>query len=282
MSIQHMVASIDDLITYEEGEGFFYKADFRLKVIWIILTVISAVICLDMLFAFYLLFCTLLLEKAGKSPVFSKIRRNKALVTFTFGLILITFIFSSFNRALMQQVLTPVDVFFLLSRAFALGFIAVTVGTLFMSILQTTQTIEMTAGRGPTVSILTFLTFRSVPLVTYHLSNVIDSQRARGLEMEKIGLRTILRSIKAIIIPLFILLTGSVDRTSKVLEARGINPRVKHKTSYIQTKFSLRDFLLSFYILFQLIFSIWLASIFSPFYPTTTLTYNIFSNWGLV
>jgi energy-coupling factor transporter transmembrane protein EcfT len=277
-----MVSSIDDLITYAEGEGFFYRVDFRLKVLWIILTIISAVICLDMLFTFYLLFCTLFLERTGKSPVFTKIRRNKALVTFAFGLIIITFIFSSFNRALMQQVLTREDVFFLLARALALGFIAVMVGTLFMSILQTTQTIEMTAGRGPTVSILTFLTFRSVPLVTYHLSNVIDSQRARGLEMEKIGLRTIIRSVKAIVIPLLILLTGSIDRTSKVLEARGINPRVKHKSSYIQKKFSLGDFILLFYILFQLILSIWIASIFSPMYPTTTLTYRTFSSWGFI
>ena len=277
-----MVSSIDDLITYAEGEGFFYRVDFRLKVLWIILTIISAVICLDMLFTFYLLICTLILERTGKSPVFTKIRRNKALVTFAFGLITITFIFSSFNRALMQQVLTREDVLFLLARAFALGFIAVMVGTLFMSILQTTQTIEMTAGRGPTFSILTFLTFRSVPLVTYHLSNVIDSQRARGLEMEKIGLRTIIRSIKAIIIPLLILLTGSIDRTSKVLEARGINPRVKHKSSYIQKKFSLSDFILLFYILCQLIISIWIASIFSPMYSTTTLTYRTFSRWGLI
>jgi energy-coupling factor transporter transmembrane protein EcfT len=118
--------------------------------------------------------------------------------------------------------------------------------------------------------------------VIYHLKNVIDSQRARGLEMEKIGPRTILRSVKAIFIPLLILLTGSIDRTSKVLEARGINPRVKHKTSYIKSKFSKKDYLLFLYIIIQLILSIWIASMFSPMHPTTTLTYNVFSSWGLV
>jgi energy-coupling factor transporter transmembrane protein EcfT len=178
--------------------------------------------------------------------------------------------------------MTPIDVFFYFARSVALGFLAITIGTLFMSILQTTQTIQMTAGRGPRTSILTFLTFRSVPLVTYHLINVIDSQRARGLEMEKMGPRTILRSVKAIFIPLLILLTGSIDRTAKVLEDRGITPKVKNKSSFITPKIAKMDVLMLFYIIIQLFISIWLASIFPPTRSTTTLTYSLFSEWGWI
>jgi energy-coupling factor transporter transmembrane protein EcfT len=235
-----------------------------------------------MLFTFYLLICTLGIERLGRSPVFFKIRRNKGLVTVSSGLVIITFFFSSLNRALVKGVLTDIDIFFFITRAFALGFIAVSLGTLFMSVLQTTQTIEMAAGRGPTVSILTFLTFRSIPLVTYHLNNVIDSQRARGLEMEKIGPRSLIRSVMAIFIPLLILLTGSIDRTSKVLEARGINPRVENKTSFLKPRFRKFDYFLLFYITIQLLISIWIAFHFPSTLPTTTLSYRVFSEWGLI
>lgn len=282
MSLQHFVSSIDDLITYTKGEGYFYRIDFRMKLLWILLTLISALISVDMVFTFYLLICTISIERLGKSPVFFKIRRNKGLVTFAFGLVIFTFFFSSLNRALVKGILTDADIFFLIARAFALGFIAVSVGTLFMSVLQTTQTIEMAAGRGPIISILTFLTFRSIPLVTYHLNNVIDSQRARGLEMEKIGPRSLLRSVLAIFIPLLILLTGSIDRTSKVLEARGINPRVKNKSSFLQPKFRKFDYFLLFYTIIQLFISLWIAFHFPATIPTATLSYRLFSEWGII
>ncbi|MHA1974445.1 MAG: energy-coupling factor transporter transmembrane component T family protein, partial [Candidatus Hodarchaeales archaeon] len=272
MSIQHMVSSLEDIITYEEGTGFFYRIDFRVKILWVLLTIVTCVISVDMVFTFYLLIFTLLLQKFGRSPVFSKIKNNKALITFSFALIIVTFAFSSLNRAILQRVMTPVDWFFFLQRAMALGFIAISVGTLFMSILQSTRTIEMTAGRGPITAILTFLIFRSVPLVAYHLGNVIDSQRARGLEMERLTPMAVIRSIKAIFIPLLIVLTGSIDRTSKVLEARGINPRVKQKSSYIEAKIRKLDVLLLFYIFSQVIVSLIVAYYFPPGYPTTTLT----------
>jgi len=282
MSIQHMVSSIDDLISYTDGKGRFYKIDFRIKVIWLLLTLLTAILCVDMIFTFWLLVCTLILERAGGSPVFQKIRKNKALVTFVFGMIVFTFLFGALNRAMVTSAITPEILFFYLARSTALGFIAISLGTLFMSILQTSRVIEMTAGRGPTTSILTFLTFRSIPLVAYHLNNVIDSQRARGLEMEKLGPLSIIKGIKAIFIPLLILLTGSIDRTSKVLEARGINPGVKNKSSYVKSKLAGVDYLLLFYMAFQLILSLWITSQYYPDNHLTTLTYTLFSNWGLI
>ncbi|MFW9991493.1 MAG: energy-coupling factor transporter transmembrane component T family protein [Candidatus Odinarchaeota archaeon] len=282
MSIQHMVSSIDDLITYTKGEGLLYRFDFRIKMIWLLMTVLTAVISVDMIFTLYLLFCTLVILKLGGSPVFMKIRRNKALVTFVFVLIIISFVMGFLNRALVKGVITSGVFFFYLTRSIALGFIAITLGILFMTILQTTKTTEMTAGRGSTTSILTFLTFRSVPLVAYHLNSVIDAQRVRGLEMEKLGPKSVLKAIKAIIIPLLVLLTGSIDRTSKVLEARGINPRVKNKTSYIKPKLKKIDILFIIYSTIQLGLSIWLAYNFSPNYETTTLTYFLFSEWGFI
>jgi energy-coupling factor transporter transmembrane protein EcfT len=210
-----------------------------------------------------------------------KIRRNKALVTFVFALIIISFVMGFLNRALVKSAITSRLFFFFLTRSIALGFIAISLGIMFMSILQTTKTIEMTAGRGPTTSILTFLTFRSIPLVAFHLNNVIDAQRARGLEMEKLGPRSVFKGIKAIFIPLLVLLTGSIDRTSKVLEARGINPRVKCKTSYIKPKLKKIEILLIFYTLVQLWVSLWLVINFPAGYETTTLTYYLFSQWGL-
>jgi energy-coupling factor transport system permease protein len=277
-----MFSSIDDLLSYYEGDGFFYRMDFRVKVLWLLLTILAAVIMIDMIFTIYLLICTLFIEKLGRSPVFMKIRRNKTLVTFVFGMVIITFVFAFLNTALYSRELTPQLIFFYIARSIALGVTAVMTGTLFLSILQTTRVIAMTAGRGPSVSILTFLSFRSVPLVAYHLNNVIDAQRARGLEMEKMGPRSILKSIKAILIPLLIVLTGSIDRTSKVLEARGINPRVKNKTSYIKPSLTKLDVFVIFYTLFQLIVSALIAINYNPNYPLKTFTYNLFIAWGLI
>lgn len=282
VSIQHMVSSIDDIISYIDGNGRIYDIDFRVKALWILLTILTAVISLDATYNSLLLFSTIIWIRLLKSPIFIKIKRNKALVVFTLTLILITFLFSSLNAALIVYEMTPQHYFFFFARSVAIGFLTASVALIALSTLHTTKTIEMTANRGPTLSILTFLSFRSVPLVAYHLNNVIDSQRARGLELEKLGLRTIIRGIRAIIIPLLILLTGSIDRTSKVLEARGINPTVKYKTSYIQPKLRKLDFLLILYMFTQLFISIYLSFHFSPMHITTTLTYRIFSQFGLI
>ena len=277
-----MVSSLDDLISYIEGKGKIYYVDFRVKVLWVFLTIITAVISLDAIFTTYLLKTTMLWIFPLKSPVFKKLKRNKALVIFTLSLILITFLFSSLNYALIVYKMTTAHYIYFFARSVAIGFLTASAAIIVLSTLQTTKTIEMTAGRGPTFSILTFLSFRSVPLITFHLNNVIDSQRARGLELEKLGFRSILRGIKAIIIPLLILLTGSIDRTSKVLESRGINPTVKNKSSYLSPKLHKIDYALLLYMFIQLIISIYLSILFSPMHPTTTLTYNVLLELGVI
>lgn len=277
-----MVSSVDDIISYIDGDGKIYHIDFRVKVLWIFLTIITAIISLDAIFTTYLLISTMLWIVPLRSPVFTKLKRNKALVIFTMILILTTFLFSSLNYAMMVYNMTKAHYFYFFARSIAIGFLTASVAIIVLSTLHTTKTIEMTAGRGPTLSILTFLSFRSVPLIAFHLNNVIDAQRARGLELERLGLRSVLRGIKAIIIPLLILLTGSIDRTSKVLESRGINPTVKNKSSYITPKLKKLDFLLIIYMLIQLLISIYLSLLYSPMHPTTTLTYNVFSSLGLI
>lgn len=277
-----MVSSLDDMISYIEGDGKIYDIDFRVKLLWVVLTILTAMISLDAIFTTYLLICTMLWIFPLRSPVFTKLKRNKALVMFTLTLILFTFLFGSLNTALYTYEMTEVHYFYFFARSVAIGFLTASSAIIILSTLHTTKTIEMTAGRGPTISILTFLSFRSVPLITFHLNNVIDSQRARGLELEKIGLRSILRGIKAIIIPLLILLTGSIDRTSKVLESRGINPTVKNKSSYNTPKLHKFDYLLLVYMFIQLLFSIYLSTLFSPSHITTTLTYRVFTELGLI
>ncbi len=277
-----MVSSIDDIISYIDGHGKIYEIDFRVKLIWVLLTILTAIISLDALFNTFLLFCTFIWIIYLKSPIFTKLKRNKALIIFTFSLILLTFLFSSLNAALVVYKMTKELYFFFFARSVAIGFLTASVALIVLSSLHTTKTIEMTAGRGPTLSILTFLSFRSVPLVAYHLNTVIDSQRARGLELEKLGIRSIYRGIKAIIIPLLVLLTGSVDRTSKVLESRGINPTVKNKSSYIQPNLKKLDYLLLLYMIIFLIISMFLSTIYSPMHATTTLTYSVFSELGLI
>ena len=133
MSLQHLVSSIDDLIAYSEGDSFFYRIDFRIKILWLIVTILTAIIQLDMLFTFYLLAFTLIIVRLGGSPVFKKAQRNKALISFVFGVIILTFVFSSLNRALISTNMKPIDVFFYFARSVALGFLAITIGTLFMS-----------------------------------------------------------------------------------------------------------------------------------------------------
>jgi energy-coupling factor transporter transmembrane protein EcfT len=277
-----MVSSIDDIIAYLDGDGKIYEIDFRVKVLWILLTIITAVISLDAIFTSYLLISTIVWIIHLRSPIFTKLKRNKALVIFTFTLIITTFLFSSLNYAMMVYKMTRAHYFFFFARSVAIGFLTASVAIIVLSTLHTTKTIEMTAGRGPTLSILTFLSFRSVPLIAFHLNNVIDSQRARGLELEKLGVRSVLRGLKAILIPLLILLTGSIDRTSKALESRGINPTVKNKTSYIVPKLKKLDYFLIFYLIIQLTISIYLSLLFSPMHPTTTLTYTVFSQLGLI
>jgi len=90
---------------------------------------------------------------------------------------------------------------------------------------------------------------RFVPLIILDLIQVIDSQRSRGLELEKGSILKRVKNLYPILLPLIMITINRSERIAEALETRGFNWKRKD-TLYLDLKMKKRD------ILFLLLFSL--------------------------
>jgi len=85
------------------------------------------------------------------------------------------------------------------------------------------------------------LSFRLVPIFSESASTILQAQRSRGLAAEG-GLVSRFKSYFPLFVPVFLSALRRVDQLSIALESRGFGAGIK-RTSFIQFRFSARDFI---------------------------------------
>jgi len=252
-----VATSAKGLVAYLEGNAFIWKVDPRTKLIWVVVTVTLSVVFSSLYPVLFLAIQTILIPAMLGYPLGSQIYQHRG--TFLFiviflGLLNIVFasyvggqVLFSFSLFGLTISLTEGTLFYALTstlRVFAIfiGIIVLTTTTRMSHLIKALQRF----GLPYRLSLLLGLTWRLIPEVGDGLEIVIDAQRTRGVEMDSKIFKDKLIAAQRLIKPMFILLMGSVNRTTLAFIARGLDWKRKQRTSLWQPRlFWLDWFLLS-------------------------------------
>ncbi|KKM72673.1 hypothetical protein LCGC14_1418110, partial [marine sediment metagenome] len=99
------------------------------------------------------------------------------------------------------------------------------------------------------------LAFRFVPTIALEAQNIIDAQQSRGYEMEKSGLINKIKNLFPLLIPLIICSIKRAFNVAEALESRAFGSK-KERSYYYSIKYSIKDWLFTFYLITFLILMI--------------------------
>ena len=99
------------------------------------------------------------------------------------------------------------------------------------------------------------LAFRFVPTIAIEAQNIIDAQQSRGYEMEKRGIVNKIKNLFPLLIPLIICSIKRAFNVAEALESRAFGSK-KERSYYYSIKYSIKDWLFTFYLITFLILMI--------------------------
>ena len=111
------------------------------------------------------------------------------------------------------------------------------------------------------------LAFRFVPTIANEAQNIMDAQQSRGYEMQKKGLINQVKNLFPLLVPLIISSIKRAFNVAEALESRAFGSN-KERTYYYTIKYSIKDWIFSFYLIALLILFIVLR-----------LNFNIMPTW---
>ncbi|MEW5807282.1 MAG: energy-coupling factor transporter transmembrane component T [Acidobacteriota bacterium] len=92
------------------------------------------------------------------------------------------------------------------------------------------------------ISFALTLAFRLVPLFIDNAFTIIDAQKSRGLQLEKVSLTRKIKGYIPLIIPVFASSLRAADNLALALESKGFGLKEK-RTSFVEYRFGIRDFI---------------------------------------
>ena len=113
------------------------------------------------------------------------------------------------------------------------------------------------------------LAFRFVPTIANEAQNIIDAQQSRGYEVKQSGLINQIKNLFPLLIPLIVCSIRRAFNVAEALESRAFGSQ-KERTYYYTIKYSLKDWIFTFYLLMFLILAIFVR-----------IQFNIMPDWIL-
>ncbi len=96
------------------------------------------------------------------------------------------------------------------------------------------------------------LAFRFIPTIANEAQNIMDAQQSRGYEMKQSGMINQIKNLFPLLVPLIICSIKRAFNVAEALESRAFGSK-KDRTYYFSIKYSLKDWVLSSYLLLFLI-----------------------------
>ncbi len=218
-------------------KSIMHKMDPRSKLVLSLIYTISALLfneIIPLFFIFLSLVPIILLGKLFKQWIKS-IRGLSFLIIFIVVLDTL-FISFSFAIAMIFRILTMVS-------AFSIFFLTVDPNDLALSLISMKVPYEFAFSFS--------LAFRFVPTIAYEAQNIIDAQQSRGYEMQQKGLINQIKNLFPLLIPLIICSIRRAFNVAEALESRGFGSD-KERSYYHTIKYSLKDWIFTFYSLLLL------------------------------
>ncbi|MFX1567261.1 MAG: energy-coupling factor transporter transmembrane component T family protein [Promethearchaeota archaeon] len=228
---------------FMKQKSFVHNLDPRAKLLFSVVYTIIALLfnqILPLFFIFLTLVPLVLLGKIFKQWIKS-IRGLSFLVLFI--VILNTWFMSlSFALAMILRI-------YIMVSAFSIFFLTVDPNDLALSLISMKLPYEFAFSFS--------LAFRFVPTIANEAQNILDAQQSRGYEMQKKGLISQVKNLFPLLIPLIINSIKRAFYVAEALESRAFGSR-KERTYYYSIKYSLKDYLFTFYLLVLLAFIIFI------------------------
>jgi len=226
-------------------ETFLHNLDPRAKFLFAIIYTIGALLFIEIIPLVFLLISLIPIVISGK--LLNKwIRSIRGLsFLFIFIIILNTLFIPDNGFSFAIAMLLRISI---MISAFSIFFLTVDPNDLALSLISMKVPYEFAFSFS--------LAFRFVPTIAIEAQNIIDAQQSRGYEMQKRGLINQIKNLFPLLVPLIV---GSIKRAFNVaeaLESRAFGSK-KERTFYFTIKYSLKDWIFTFYlflILFILIF----------------------------
>ena len=147
------------------------------------------------------------------------------------------FLSLSFALAMMLRI-------FIMVSAFSIFFLTVDPNSLALSLISMKLPYEFAFSFS--------LAFRFVPTIALEAQNIIDAQQSRGYEMEKRGIVNKIKNLFPLLIPLIICSIKRAFNVAEALESRAFGSK-KERSYYYSIKYSIKDWLFTFYLITFLI-----------------------------
>jgi energy-coupling factor transport system permease protein len=228
---------------FQQKDTFIHNLDPRSKLLLAIIYTIVAILFTEII-PLTLIFISLLpLILAGHllKQWFKSIKG----LTFLFVLIIVLntfFISLSFAIAMILRIM-------IMMSAFSIFFLTVHPDDLALSLVSMKIKYE--------IAFSFSLAFRFVPTIAIEAQNIIDAQQSRGYELKQSGLIKQIKNLFPLLIPLITCSIRRAFNVAEALESRAFGSN-KNRTFFFTIKYSLKDWVITMYLLIFLIIVIFI------------------------
>ncbi len=226
---------------FMKKESFLHNLDPRAKLMLALVYSIGGLLfnqIIPLLLIFLSLIPLIIVSRLFKQWIKS-IRGLSFLVIFIIVLNTL-FLSLSFALAMMLRI-------FIMVSAFSIFFLTVDPNSLALSLISMKLPYEFAFSFS--------LAFRFVPTIAIEAQNIIDAQQSRGYEMEKRGIVNKIKNLFPLLIPLIICSIKRAFNVAEALESRAFGSK-KERSYYYSIKYSIKDWLFTFYLITFLILMI--------------------------
>lgn len=229
------------LFPYQDIDSRIHRLDPRPKMLFVAVLFLLSILISDILYLLLLLALTLLISAIARilRPTLGLLRYSLFIAVF----VMVFNLFFSSGKTLLFQwgflTLSLESLAFSVSMVIRL-FLAMVSFSILTFAVHPDELLRTLSGLGYRVMTALSLATRMYPTIAADSGAIMDSMRARGLEMDQGGLLQRAKSRAPVIMPL---LLNSLDRSigiSEAMEARGFGSS-RPRTSYSKRELSLRE-----------------------------------------
>lgn len=217
-------------LKFKKKNTVIHRLDARTKGLYVISTMIIAVIFTDIVPLLLLLIICFVLAVMAK-VVSEWIKTMKGVAIFALIIFILNFITITENR--INQSIAMFLRFLVLSASFSIFFLTTSPDDFSQALLKMGIPYEYT--------LMLTIALRFIPTLARDIQTIIDAQRSRGLELEKGNIMKKIKNYIPILIPLIIYEIRRSIMIAEALESRAFGSEVK-RTNLYETKLSLIDY----------------------------------------
>lgn len=256
--------SAKNMVAYTEKDAIMWRIDPRVKLLWIIVTIVLAVIFRSPVPVLFICAQVFIISEIWGFPVIAYIKKNKSVFLFlVFFVGLLNLLFTGYvggdvvftlDLKLFQIVLRDKGILYTLSvtvRLIAI-FITILLLTATTRMAHLTRSLEL-LGLPYRLCFMFSLTWRLIPVIAEGLEVTIDAQRTRGYEMDSGSLLKKIKGLTRVIKPTFLLIGNSVNDMTLAFISKGVDLSAKNRTSIWEPRLTGYDYFLAVYSVMLLI-----------------------------